>query len=156
MGMVHRGLGGGWIVLAGLLLAPQAPAAENVKVSVVVIVASETDDKVDPKLECIAREVQRANKNLKGFRLVHMVCKSVPPKVQETYSLIDKQEVGITVDKGADKKDRVQVRIAPPLLGEITYITPCGKFLPIVTRYRPRPDELLIFAVRVQPCEGGR
>lgn len=156
MGMVHRSLGGSWLVVLAWLVAAEAPAAEDLRVSVVVIVASETDEKVDPKLECIAREVKRANKNLKGFRLVHMVCKSIPPKVQETFLLIDKQEVGITVNKGADRKNRVQVRVAPPLLGEITYITPCGKFLPIVTRYRPRQDELLIFAIRVQPCDGGK
>jgi hypothetical protein len=33
-------------------------------------------------------------------------------------------------------------------------MTICDKFLPIVTRYRTTNKELLILAVRVQPCPG--
>ena len=46
------------------------------------------------------------------------------------------------------------MKIEPPLLGEITYETCCGKFLPVITRYRTKDNQLLIIAVRVQMCEG--
>ena len=39
--------------------------------------ASETDDKVDKKLEAIATEVRRTQPKLKGFQLVKMCCKSL-------------------------------------------------------------------------------
>ena len=54
--------------------------------------------------------------------------------------------------QAADEKNRVQVKVAPPQMGEITYDTCCGKFLPLVTPVRTANKDLLIIAVRVQPC----
>lgn len=146
-----------WAILAlsaGMTDKHPAEAAKNVRVSVVVIVASEKDRTVDPKLRCIADEVRKIYPRLKGFKLAKMVCKSIPVNTRETFPLIDDQKAVIVIERGADKDNRVQVRVDPPLLGEITYSTPCGKFLPIVTRYRPNKHELLLLAVRVQPCNG--
>ena len=53
-----------------------------------------------------------------------------------------------------DKDNRVTLKLTPPLMDEIKFTTCCGKFLPVVTRYRPAPGELLVIAVRVQPCTG--
>ena len=44
--------------------------------------------------------------------------------------------------------------IPPPLVGEITYMTICGKFFPIVTRYQTKDKDRLIIAVMVKPCNG--
>jgi hypothetical protein len=41
-------------------------------------------------------------------------------------------------------------------MGEITYSTPCGKFLPIMTEYVTKNGQVMILAVRVQPCSGGK
>ena len=43
--------------------------------------------------------------------------------------------------------------VGPPSMGEITYSTPCGKFLPIFTPILTRKGEKVIIAVRVQPCQ---
>ena len=56
----------------------------------------------------------------------------------------------------ADKMERVRLKVCPPLMGPITYSTPCGKFLPIVTPFRTKNKDLLIIAIRVQPCNGGK
>ena len=54
---------------------------------------------------------------------------------------------------GADSKNRVGLTMKAPLQGEIQYTTCCGKFFPIVTRYQTKDKEVLILAIRVQPCK---
>ena len=60
-----------------LALGWDAPPEKKVRVSVVVILASETDAKVCKKLECIAREVTKMHPNLTGFRMGEMACESL-------------------------------------------------------------------------------
>jgi hypothetical protein len=50
--------------------------------------------------------------------------------------------------------DRVRLKVGPPMMGEITYEAPCDKFLPIQTPLRTKKNEMVIIAVRVQPCKG--
>lgn len=155
------------LALLAALSADPAPADGPVKVSVLSILASDTPSKVvDAKIESIAREVKKANPKLKGFRLAKVTCKSLPVGAKETFELADGQTAVVTIDRwtskgkpkvkesGKDKEERVQLKIIPPSLGEITYTSACGKFLPIVTRYRTADKELLILAVRVQHCPG--
>jgi hypothetical protein len=127
-----------------------------VKVSVLSILATDTHDKVHPKVECIAREVRKVEPKLTGFDLARSTCKSVAVGARETFELADNQSATVVIDRwtGEDKKERVQLKITPPMLGEITYTSACGKFLPIVTRHRTANNELLILAVRVQHCSG--
>jgi hypothetical protein len=147
--------------LAWLLLLCVVPAlacgpdkkAKKVRISVVVILASETDTRVDRKLECIAREVRKMHPKLKGFRLEKLSCKSLPVGKADTFTLVEDHEASITVQKAADKMDRIQLTVGPPMMGDITYSTPCGKFLPIVTPLSTKKGEKVIIAVRVQPCQ---
>jgi hypothetical protein len=147
-----RHLGAGLVVFAFLAAAPLGHAEETVQVSVLAILATERDDKIDPKLVCIAREVQKTHKKLTGFQMVKMTRKSLAVGAKETFELVGDQKATVTVKQGADEKNRVEVKVAPPRMGEITYDTCCGKFLPIVTPYRTKNKDLLIIAVRVQPC----
>ena len=142
------------VLFFGLPYCCADPGKGNVKVSVIVVVASESDTKIDPKLKCIADEVKAVDPKLTGFRLVKMICDSLPPKTRGTFDLIDQQKAIIQIEHPADNDNRVTLKLTPPLMGEITYTTCCGKFLPIVTRYRTATGELLILAVRVQPCNG--
>jgi hypothetical protein len=149
-----RRLGAGFVVLTLLAAAPpKAEEKETVQVSVIAILATERDDKIDAKLECIAREVRKTHKKLTGFHLATMTCnKSLAVGAKETFEVVADQTVGVTVKRSVDEKDRVQVKVAPPQMGEITYDTCCGKFLPIVTPIRTANKDWLIIAVRVQPC----
>jgi hypothetical protein len=147
-----------WALLALLLclvgVAGVLTAAEPaIKVSVVAILASEKGDRIDERLREIAQEVQRVDPRLSSFRMVKMNCKSVTIGNKDTFDLVADQTATVTVEQ-REKDGRVQLKVAPPLLGEITYMTTCGKFLPIVTRFRTKNNELLILAVRVQPCPG--
>lgn len=146
-------------MLALLCAAPFLLAWDNtpnrkVRVSVIVILASETDDHVDKRLECIAREVRKMYPNLKGFRLGKMACKSLKIGDVSSFELTDDQKTSVTIQKAADKMDRIRLKINPPQMGEIIYSTPCGKFLPIMTPYRTKANEVLMIAIRVQPCNG--
>lgn len=156
----------GWrgLLVALPLLLPAAPPAaacgknkkdtRRVRVSVVVILASETKAKVDRKVKDIAAEVKKLHPRLKGFEMKDLKCRSVQIGAASKFDLIDGQSTTITVQQAADKMDRIQLRVGPPTMGGITYATPCGKFLPIVTRHLTRKNEKLIIAVRVEPCKG--
>lgn len=143
------------LVLGSLLaLAPCWDEGGNVKVSVVAILASDQHKEVDPRLTCIAREMQKMDSRLTGFKMAKMTCKSLTVGTRQSFDLVGEQQVAVTVEQGTDRNGWVQLRVTPPLLGEISYLTTCGKFLPIVTRYRTPQNEMLILAIRVQPCPG--
>jgi hypothetical protein len=141
------------LVLVALLMgAAPAIAEEKVHVCVIAILATERDDKVERKLECIAREVRKMNPKLTGFRLVQMGCQSLAVGAKDDFKLVEDQVAGVVILQAADKDNRIQLKVTPPAMGEITYVTVCGKFLPIVTPFRTKKDELLIIGVRVLPC----
>jgi len=147
------------LVPAALLVVPLLAAAppneakkDTVDVAVIAILATNHNDKIDPKLACIARQVRKNHKELKGFQLATTARKSLNIGVKHVFEVIGEQKVGVTVEHGADEKNRVQVKVAPPGMGEITYDTCCGKFLPIVTEFRTKDKELLIIAVCIKPC----
>jgi hypothetical protein len=143
------------LVLVALLSGTAtAVAEEKVRVCVIAILATERDDKVERKLECIAREVRKMNPKLTGFRLENMSCQSLPVGALENFKLVEDQVAGVLIQQAADKDNRIQLKVTPPQMGEITYNTVCGKFLPILTRFRTKKDEVLIIGVRVQPCPG--
>lgn len=148
-------------LLAGaMVLALRVPSRADcepcpkakVKVTFVVILASEEGDTVDKRLKDIAAEVRKLNPSLKTFRLKTMTSKSLPPEEKGKFDTIDDKTTQITVRHGADKENRVSLAVTPPDQGEIVYRTVCGKFLPIVTRYQTKSKERLILAIRVQPC----
>ena len=138
----------GAALLAGLLLpVPTSSGCDDkplnkgeVRVSVVAILASQTCTEIDWRLQCIAREVQKVHPELKlkGFRLAKMTCKPVPVRGSETFELAVDQTAAITVLRPANKENKVQLKVTPPTLGEITYTVTCGKFFPIVTNYQTK------------------
>jgi hypothetical protein len=143
----------GLVVLALLAAAPPGRQdRETVQVSVIAILATERDETIDPKLACIAREVRRTHKELTGFQMGKIAKRSLAVGGKETFDLGGDQKAVITVKQAADSKNRVEVKVEPPQMGEITYDTCCGKFLPIITPIRTKNNDLLIIAVRVQPC----
>jgi hypothetical protein len=143
-------------VLAFLLaLAPVARASEEVDVTVVAILAT-TDKgaKVQPEVAAIAKPVQKKYPDLTGFRLAQMTCQTLTVGKAQTFALVDKEVAMVTVEEPADKHDRVCLRVKPPEVKEITYTSCCGKFFPIVTRYRTKDkQEQLIIAVMVSTCK---
>lgn len=131
-----------------------AEPAEKVKVTVVVILASEGKPEVDPRLDKIAQEIRKRNPNLNRFQLKSINCRSLKVDEKASVNLVDDKKAQIVVKQGADTDNRVGLAVTVPDQGEIVYRTACGKFLPIVTRYQTKMRERLILAIRVQPCNG--
>jgi hypothetical protein len=139
-----------------LLIAPAVRAVDDVEVTVVAILATSDakNAKIQPEVAAIAREVQKKYPNLTGFRLAQMTCQSMTVGRPDTFTLVDKEAAQVTVEHGADKHDRVRLKVQPPQLKEITYTTCCGKFFPIVTPYQTKDkQEQLIIAVMVSTCK---
>jgi hypothetical protein len=143
------------VVYACVVAAPTfARAQEKVKVTVLTILATDRDKIVDAKLECVAREVQKLEPKLTGFRLdlKHSSCQSLEAGSKVNFPLVDDQVATVVVQHGADKDNRVSLKVKPPQIGEIFYTCCCGKFFPIVTRYQTKNKDRLIIAIMVKPC----
>ena len=146
------------IVIALPLIAGQpetkAGEAPKVKVTLVVILASEEAGEIDARLKQVAEEIQKHHPQFKSFKLKSMASRSLGEKEKANFALVEMKSVDIVVKQKADKDNRVELAVTPPEQGEIVYRSTCGKFLPIVTRHQTKERERLILAIRVQPCNG--
>lgn len=138
------------VLTAFLFAACQAEAP--VRVTVVIVLATSENGTVDPKLKELAKEVQKRDPKLTGFKLVATECKSIPVGGAETISLTDKQELKLQVDKAKDANGRISLTLNPPAMDAVTYACACDKFFPVVTPYRTKAGEQLIIAVMAKPC----
>ena len=125
---------------------------DPVKVTVVVVLATTENTGVDPKLVDLAKEVQKRDDKLKGFKLVSSEAKSIPVGDATAFKLVEKQELKVKVEKPKDDNGRVSLTIKPPELGEVRYACTCEKFFPVVTPYKTQTGEVLIVAVMAKPC----
>src|SRR5205085_5212857 len=97
-------------------------------------------------------EVSKLDPSLTGFRIARETCAAVTVNRKEKIELVDGQVVHVLITRKPDKDNWVQLKITPPLAGEVTYECVCGKFFPILTRYQTESKQRLILAVRIQPC----
>lgn len=125
-----------------------------VRVTVVVVLASKTSDKVHPKLTALATEVQKRHEDLTGFTLAAAVEKSIPVGDSHTFDLADGKSMKLTVESPKDKTGRIAVTLHPPGLDEIKYACVCDKFVPVITPHVTKAGERLILAVLAKPCTG--
>ncbi len=128
-------------------------AEEKVRVTVVAILATDRNNKVDDRLKCIAEEVRKVEPKLTGFQMGQITC--TPVAVGNSYKvpLVEKATAEVVIQQGADKDNRVKLKIKAPKMGDLVYTCACGKFFPIVTRYQTKDKERLIIAVMVRPCK---
>jgi hypothetical protein len=137
------------------VLVTALPArAQEVKVSVVAILASTRSTEIHKDLKELAVEVKKLDPSLKGFQPVHRCCKPVQVGSSETFRLVEDMVAEVTVESACEKEGRVRVRVKPPLAKEITYSIVCDKFVPFLTRYETKDKQKLLIAVRVQCCKG--
>lgn len=138
-----------------MLLVAAAPApAEEVKVTVLAILATDKNNSIDADLKEIAERVQKQEPKLTGFRHSRQSCKAVMvgDGSKESFALVEELTVVVTVES-VMKKEKIRMTIKPPTLGEITYTTTCEKFFPIVTRHVTKDKERLIIAIMVEQCK---
>ncbi len=134
--------------------APLLAADDEVRISVVAILATTRNKTVDKRVECIAKEMKMIDPTLTGFSVARMTCKSVAIGSKDCFEVVDGKDVCVTAQKRCEKdKTHVCLKVEAPTLGAITYTTCCNKFFPMVTRYKNKDGDLLIIAVRVKSCE---
>jgi hypothetical protein len=126
---------------------------DPVKVTLVIILASEKGDKVDKHLKMLAQEVQKTHPHLKSFTSKTQMSPSLKPNEKTSLLCVDDQMVEMLVKHGADKDNLVSVAIKAPMMSPLEYKSVCGKFLPIVTPYKTKKKgETLILAIKLEPC----
>lgn len=146
------------LALAGLFVVVCAPRDcqpapdQPVRITVVSVLATGGNRTVDARLTELAKEVQKRDPALTGFKLHATEAKSVAPGDTVTFDLIDKQKLEVKVERPRDENGRVALKIRPPGLGEVTYTCACDRFFPVVTPHRTRDGETLIVAVMTRPC----
>ena len=144
------------LVFAACLFV-SCPAVEKpVSVTVVIVLATDKNDTVHPKLKELAREVQKRDPKLTGFKLVATECKSIPVGESATVNLTDGQVLKVAVDRPKDENGRITLTLHPPGMEAVNYACACDKFFPVVTPHRTKSGEQLIIAVMAKPCNGGK
>jgi hypothetical protein len=139
-------------VLTAFLIVSYPADDKPVSVTVVIVLATEQNTVIDPKLKELAKEVQKRDPKLTGFKLVATECKSVPVGDSATINLTDKQTLKVTVDRAKDKEGRITLTLNPPGMDAVNYACACDKFFPVVTPHRTKSGEQLIIAVMAKPC----
>ncbi len=130
----------------------QPEPAHPVRITVVTVLATAANATVDPPLAELAKEVQKRDPALTGFRIHATDAKSLAPGDSATFDLVDRQKLQVKVERPRDENGRVALKIRPPGLGEVTYTCTCDRFFPVVTTHRTREGETLIVAVMARPC----
>ena len=140
------------LVLATFLFASCRADDKPVSVTVVIVLATDQNTTIDPKLKELAKEVQKRDPKLTGFKLVATECKSIPVGDTAAINLTDKQVLKLTVDQSKDKDGRISLTLNPPGMDAVTYACACDKFFPVVTPHRTKSGEQLIIAIMAKPC----
>ena len=99
--------------------APPADTADETRVCVVAIIATDRNTTVDEKIKCIAKEVQKKEPTLTGFRMATTNCKPLTAGARESFPLVEGEVASVVVD-GKCKGERVRLTVKAPLMGEIT------------------------------------
>jgi hypothetical protein len=132
------------------------PPEETVRVTIVVVLATSDNNTIDPKLKDLAKEVQKREPKLTGFKLSTTDGKSIAVGGSHTFALVEKQELKVKVEKEKDADGRISLTIKPPGLENITYGCVCDKFFPVVTPVETKTGEVLIVAVMAKPYAAGK
>jgi len=140
------------VALAGLRGAPARAEDGKIQVTVLAILATDKNTKIDEKLKDVAKEIQKKEPTLTGFVLERITIKSIKLGEKETFPLVDEKTVVVILAEKNEKDNAISLTIKPPTLGDITYTCCCGKFFPVVTRYQTKDKDRLIVAVMVKPC----
>jgi hypothetical protein len=148
-----------WLV-AALSCPGQTPAKQpepKVKVTVVIILASERCQFIDPRLKNVATELQKKYPKLTGFNLVSMSDLSLAGNAKGTFACLEGEKAEVQMNHCMDKDNKVCLAVTAPLQNEVVYKTVCGKFLLIATGYetKERVPAKWIAVALLQAVAGG-
>ena len=144
------------ILPALLMLAPACPTEDPVRVTVVIVLATSANKKVDPALVELAKAVRNHDDTLTGFRVHATEEKSIAVGDSATIALVEKQELKVTVTRPKGPDGKIALTLTAPGLEKITYGCACNKFFPIAIDHRTKKGEVLVVAVMAKPCTLGK
>jgi hypothetical protein len=127
---------------------------EEVQVTIVSVLATSKDKKIDKKLTDLAKKIQEKWPELTGFKIDKQVRESMIVGKERQFEFVDEKKAVVTVCQGADDDNKVRLKVKLPCTGEYCYKTCCGKFFPIATCHKTKKGECLFIAVMVEPCKG--
>src|SRR5262249_50081427 len=102
-----------------IVRAPASGAGDEVKVTVVAVLATSKNKDVDPKCACLPKEVQKNYPELTGFKIKRCSCQEL--SVGDSFNFpsgVDDKGVPVTIPvsikKGKGKDDRIGLTVKPP------------------------------------------
>ncbi|MBX7106298.1 MAG: hypothetical protein K1X57_19630 [Gemmataceae bacterium] len=126
--------------------------AEDYRVTVVAVLASDRHKTIDPKLAQLAEEVRKRDQTLTGFKIERTTVETIPLGQKKSFPLVADVSADVTVVSYDPKERKIKVTAKAPHAGEITYTTVPDKFFPILTRYQTEKDkDHLIYALAIKP-----
>ncbi|HEX4591619.1 MAG TPA: hypothetical protein VH120_16905 [Gemmataceae bacterium] len=138
---------------AAVLCLPTAVQAQDVRVTVVTVLATDKNTDVDPKLKDLKREVMSREPTLTGYRIGKTGHRDINVGQKQAIKLFDDKDYStdVTLVAKDDTRKRVTIEVKAPLVGAIRYDTVYDKFFPIVTP-AVVDGERLIIAYMVKPA----
>jgi hypothetical protein len=144
------------VTLAAATALPARVRAQDVRVTVLAILATDRNSTVDPRLKDLAAEVKKREPSLTGFTVGPTASKEISVGQKEAIELIkDKAAADVKVLAKDDSKKRVTLEVKPPMGGAFIYQTTYDKYFPYVTREVVNGERLII-AVMVKPAGGDK
>jgi hypothetical protein len=142
------------VALLALISHATRVHAQDVRVTVVTILATDKNNFVDPKLKDLEHEVKAREPSLTGYRLGKTGVRDISVGQKQAIKLFDDKDFStdVTLVGKDDSRKRAEIEIKAPLVGAIRYETGYNKFFPIVTRAMV-DGERLIIAYMVRPAE---
>lgn len=133
---------------------PKEAAKESVQVTVKGILASETKNFIDPRLADFAKEVQKKNPKLTGFRFADSGTANLALGVTRTFKLADKETLDVTANASLTAEGKITITVKPPMLDQVTYTCVCERYFSMATQYFNKDKERLFIGVTAKPCPG--
>lgn len=126
---------------------------EEIKVTVVAILGSTKETKVDERLQEFAKAVAVKDKTFTGFAIHQTHKGSLKPGETKSFELMADYAIDVTVNEQRDEEGRVMLTIKPPKLSQITYKCSCGLYFAMATSCKTKDGETLFVAISASPCK---
>jgi hypothetical protein len=142
-------------LIAAVPTATACPPADEIEVKVLAILASEHHKEVDKRLSQFAKQVQKKDPSLTGFKLARTNEDTLRLGETKKFTLTGGQVVEVTVNKDRNEKGRITLTIKPPKLNQITYECVCDKYFSIATEQyegKGKDRAQLFIAIKASPC----
>ena len=146
----------GLVVVAPFFAAPGSALAgdDEVQVTLIAVLANDRSNDVDERLRCIADEVRKQHPKLTAFKLATQNEKPIAIGGKERFPLVGNEQASVTIVEGPDKDGKVKLAVKLPRTGQLSYTTCCGKYWPLMSRYKTATDDTLLVAIMVRGCKG--